>query len=285
MECPPRSVGLFGRGGTPGRASGGFFTPLFKNGVNKFVIAIPAAVVVIALALFIIIPGMSGNSYQKAEEKFISVVFSGITSGSSIGNKWDFTVEYEPSSQIRREMDLTDMILDGSLAIVDSQAVARIAFSNGGALLTDIICALDEDGLLVAFPGITDYFLRYLINADDSVWDFSKLDNKKLDSTFSDIVKLYFKLENEIAEVEKGVELACGTSSVKCDVYRMEFTEKATAKFLLDAIAEIKKNSNLMEFMSDLIVNTGGRPDDFEKALEEMEDELKTVDTDKRISE
>ena len=266
-------------GGPPGGPQGfGLILPQ-KKPLNKLLIIIPAAVIVVALAVVLVINVFAGNSYEKAEMKTFSGLFSGISSGGRL----DFTVDYEPSSQMTRETDIPDMMLDGSLYYGNQEALARAAFSADRDLITEVFLAFDSNGLSFALPDITDYYLRFLSDGEDSGLDMSKLDTSRLNDTFKEIGKLYFALARGISEVEKGVRLNVGNSTVSCDMYTMDFREEATAEFLLAAIREIRKNANLMDFMSDLVVSFGGRSSEFENMLYDLEDNLEDIRSNSRL--
>ena len=263
----------------PSQQSADYGAPPPKKGIPKFIFIIAAAVVVIVVAAILLIPALAGNSYQKAEMKFLS----GLASGANANGRWDFTLEYQPSSQLMKEADIYDIEIDGSLMYADQEFAARLAVWDDGDLISEILCAFDQDGLSVAFPDITEYYLRFLTGDIDSDFDFSSLDNKKLQATITEIGKKYFAFAKEIAVVEKGVPLSFASTSVKCDVYTMEFREKAVGLFMSDVLKEVRKNTNLVDFITEFVIANGGRQRDVEKQFDNMEDFFDELDTNRRL--
>jgi len=296
VEMPTGKTSCFcGRCGTPVAVSGNIAgnpyvqdfhvtgTPAKKKRTALF-IAIPVAVVIVVLAIVLIASAVSGSPYQKAELKFFSGMFSSLSDYSSgSGGKLDFTVEYDPSKQFASEADITNMQLDGSVGYGNSQAAAQLSFSSDGDVISNIICLYDNTGLSAAFPDISDYYLRWLLENGSSGVDMSKLDSKKAGATLKAIAKQYFKMADKIATVDKGVTLPVGDATLKCDQYTLDFNEQNMAEFLLAAIKELRRNSNLTDFLSGVIESYGGGSGDFLDALDEIESQLNDLNSNTRL--
>jgi hypothetical protein len=264
-----------------------------KIHIPKIFITIGAVAVVVIVAAVIAIPALAGNSYQRAEANFLKTITGVLPAVSSAGGgKLDFTAGYSPARWMQDEVDIPDMGLAGTLAYTEQQLAANLAFTSDGDKVSDIAFAYDGDAVTLALPELTQYFLRFPIGGGDSDAgiDMSKLDQKKLENTLTEIAKTYFKVTKDISEVEKGAELTGGGVTVKCDKYTIVFTEETVSQILLAAIGELRKNDNLMDFIASIgAASSNGYydadeiSDEIEDALDELEDMLSDFDDDDRL--
>ncbi|MDR2357139.1 MAG: hypothetical protein LBD92_03500 [Oscillospiraceae bacterium] len=267
--------------------------PTTGSRVPRLFIGIGATVIVVVTAVVFVASAFAGNSYQKAELNFIKALTSaGPAAAVKDGGVVDFTAEYSPAGWMDDYLDISDMSLAGSLAWAGQELAANLTLTSGGEKVSDIVYAYDGSEMTLALPDLTDYYLRLLSGEADSGagFDFSELDQKKLEATMTEIAKTYFDVANDISEVEKGVELTGGGLTVKCDKYTMNFTEDAVARIVLTAIAELRKNDNLLAFIaSAAALQYGGYYDaddileEIEDALDEAEDYFSDLDGDSRL--
>ena len=216
-------------------------------------------------------------------------VLPGVSSGGifgSTGSAWsssgsmlpftpgrlDFTLAFEPSAQLMMEADITGIELDGSLAFSEMQAMARLALLENRKLITEVFCALDEQGLSIAFPEITKYYLRFLTGGIDLGFDLNALDMGKFEATLRQIGNRFSNLADEISYVDRNVPLSFGSSTISCNKYTLEFGERETALFLIEALQEVRRNANLIDFITSLVVAGGGYTRDVDRMFDELDD-------------
>ncbi|MDR0944450.1 MAG: hypothetical protein LBM41_07985 [Ruminococcus sp.] len=228
---------------------------------NKMLIALIAAAVVILIlgsigvaALF----GAFGNgSYETAESKtFDALLDINNLGGLSDGYKYELSSKYKPSREVADRLtymseDLEDIdvvTLSAIISVFDNKALADIK-GDAGDYNLHAIGAFDGVVATVAFPEISDYHLAF-INDSTEDEDLPKLNYSKLQKTLKNIEKEYFKIAERSSEVKKNEELSGGDITVKADKYTFKFTKEDYYKFQLFIIDEIRKNDNLMEYIT-----------------------------------
>jgi hypothetical protein len=246
-------------------------TPQAKSSFPKPLIAVAAAVLITVCAL---IPSLAGNSsYQKAEANFLGSVLSGINSSGGKGTEITFSADYSPSD-FMEDSGVTGLTVSGNLQFDGEKAAATMSMSDDRGDGLDFVFAFGGTEMTLSIPEITDYYLRWLAGDADEQLDLNKLDRKKLSSTVKNISKIYFDAVKNETEVEKGVELSGGNTTVKCDKHTIVFTEEMVGKILGDAVKELRKNKNLLDFFSE--ISPGFYIEDI---LDDIEDAVARMDS------
>jgi len=233
---------------------------------SKFAMIGAAAIVVIVLAVILAVSATAGGSYEKAELAFIKSLTQ-VT--ETAGQKTQFSVAYEPSAELAPI--LGDISLAGTLSMLDTTAFADfILTANGDAV--HMIAGYDENAITLSLPEISEYYFKYIVGEEVN-FNTSELDMAELKKMLTPIMEEYFKLTNDAAVEEKNVNLTAGGITVKCTTYTIDFTYDMLDKLARTAIAELRKNDNLKEYL----YATLGTPSygyDFDDMLDELESAL-----------
>jgi hypothetical protein len=249
---------------------------------TKFKVSIPflAATTLVVVALIVgaifFIPMLTASPYQRAETAFFTSMFSSLPIDGG-GAEVAMSAKYAPGRAIR-DLGVPDISVSGVVSSVEMEALMDMSMKIGDTSIPTILLAVADSDVKVYIPDITKYYLQMTVDTGDSEIDISKLDQKKLATTLNNIGKAYFTAVKGDMKSEKGVTLSGGDVEVKCDKYTIEFTEKTLARFLAEALKEIRANENLVEFISE-IYSDG----DFKKALEDMEKEI--ADMEEKIAD
>jgi hypothetical protein len=201
----------------------------------------------------------SGNSYQRAEAKFISSLFdaAAVTSFQS-----DFSVRYRPSPRNVLDFVIPDVSLTGRVAANQTALFSEIALDIDGEKLSNIQLAFDTDVFMVLLPEISQYFLNIAIPADimglAQQADLSIIDQLKVLSTVSAIGQIYFDLAERNSEVSKDVTISGGGVSLRADRYEINFTEDFISELGIKALNEIKKNKSLIDYIDSIMQSMYG---------------------------
>ncbi|MDR3209585.1 MAG: hypothetical protein LBT36_03045, partial [Oscillospiraceae bacterium] len=244
------------------------------------------SVLVVAAAVVTALTLLAGSSYQKAELNFLKSLASAVPTEAAAGARLDFSADYSPSDVMRENLAFPQVSLFGSISAAGQRAAASLGVSAGGAELSDILVTLDGSAATLSVPDLTEYYLRWALGGEETdSLDLTSLDQKKLQTTLTGIAKTYFKLADEIAEVEKGVELTGGATTLKCDVYTLAFTEDVVAKLGTAIIEELRANDNLMDFIVTVMAAQGYEldADDLDDELDNALDELEELDGNTRL--
>jgi hypothetical protein len=252
---------------------------------NKMIIALIAAAVVILIlgsigvaALF----GAFGNgSYESAESKtFDALLDINNLGGLSDGYKYELNSKYKPSramtdglSYISEDLEDIDVVtLSAIISVFDNKALADVT-GDAGDYNLHAVGAFDGIEATISFPEVSDYYLAFISESSDDE-DLPKLNYSKLNKTFKNIQKEYFKIAERSSEVKKNEELIGGDITVKADKYTFKFTKEDYYKFQLFVIEEIRKNDNLMEYVTKAGPKNedGYYDDDYNWVVESVED-------------
>ena len=244
-----------------------------RKPIPKIAYIIAAAVVVVVVAAILFVPALAGNSYERAEGNFLGR-FTSVLGGSSLkNNAVDFTVQYTPG----RDFDelVPDITASGAFSYAENQAVGSLVFSSSDFDPLSLLLGYDGSELTILFPEISDYYLSLIAQLDDDVAvDMSELDQKKLAATIDNIIKIYNKTIKDDLQIEKNVELTGGNVNIKCDKYSIVFTQELIGRMLLDVVKEVRKNTNLMGFISNLLTDSGYDVEDILYDLEDMAEDM-----------
>ena len=238
-----------------------------KKPIPKFAFIITAAVVVVVIAAILFVPALAGNSYEKAEADFLGTFSSLFGLGESKGNALSLTLGYTPSSEF--EGFIPDLKANAEFSYAANQATGSISLSSSEFKSLSAMFGFDGSEITIQFPEITKYYLSALIPSDDDTFDLNTLDQKKLSTTLDNISKAYHKAIEDVIQTEKNVELTGGNASVKCDMYSIVFTEELIGKLLSEVVKEVRKNTNLMDFITSVL---GSANYDAQDMLYELED-------------
>ena len=261
-----------------------------KNGARPLLIGVGATAVAAVVVVLLFVTGvfsLGGSSYQRAESNFIQSLFSSATLAGAQGQKVDFQVSYEPPSELR--LGVYDIGLIGSVATKDQTTLANLLLSIDGETVSEIEAYANNGEYGLAIPGLSQYYIKVvmsqLLGGSDLGFDMSDLDQQKLQETLSAIGDAYFAMVDPVAETENGVQLSSGNVTVSCTSYTINFTEEMLATFLTDAITEIRKNQNLMDFIGDIMDSSGGMyGQSLDEILDEAYDQLRDYEaSDKRL--
>jgi hypothetical protein len=235
-------------------------------------LAVAGAALAIAAAAVFAVPALAGNSYQKAEARFLASVLSQAPLGGK-GIRADFSLEYEPGSgDIFGHMNA--LLLSGAFSSHGNSFLADFSLLSGGEKVTDCIVASGADVLTLSVPDLTRYALRLPV-AGTAAPDYASLDEEALAEMLADMLREYFRLVKPAAETEKGVALDIAGASVKCDAYTISFTEKMIAELLVSAIGEMLENDNFMEFLQNAADRQNPGEIRFDELLREAEEEIR----------
>jgi hypothetical protein len=259
----------------PAAASSAPVVTAAKPAMNIKWLPIAIGVVAIAIVVLIIVLLTSGGNgtYKSAESKNLSRFMSYASlDNPGKGQEATMAISYKPGD------DISDLVWENvGFDVADGITLSAKISALGETLLGDItgtlgeydvhgVVSFDGNRLTVALPEITDYFLFAPLDMSDE--ELPKMDMKALSKTINNITDSYFKLTDEIAEVEKGAELSKGGVTIKADKYTIEFTGDDLADFMQLALDEVRGNDNLMDYIDQI---TGGYAEDF---IEETESEL-----------
>jgi hypothetical protein len=252
---------------------------------NKMILALIAAAVLIliigTIATAALLGAFGNGSYEAAESKtFDALIGVNNLGGISDGYKYELAAKYEPSrdlsdrlSYISEDFEDIDVVtLSAIISIFDNKALADVSGSAGDYNLHGI-GAFDGTEATVAFPEVTDYYLAFISESTEDE-DLPKLNYSKLQKTFKNIEKEYFKIAEKSSEVKKNEDLTGGDITVKADKYTFKFTNEDYYKFQLFVIEEIRKNDNLMEYITKAGPKSedGYYDDDWNWVVESVED-------------
>jgi hypothetical protein len=260
----------------------------------KWFIVAAAAVVVVAAGAVFAIPALGANAYQRAEIAFFQGLVPKVPLTTDEGAEVEFDISYEPSGDVAY-LGVPDIALSGGMSYAGQNAAANFSMVADGETVSNIEAVFDGSELKLSAPDVTRYYLRWALGGaypTDAV-DFSSLDEKKLETSIAAVVKEYFRVTGELAEVEKGVQLSGGGVSVKCDKYTIGFTEDAVAQIGLAAVKELRANDELKEFICGIVLQQNryyyddydmdDMMSDFEDMLDEAEETLATLGGDGRL--
>jgi hypothetical protein len=251
---------------------------------NKLILALIAAGVLVlilgAIGAAALLGAFGNGTYEAAESKtFDALIGANNLGGISDGYKYEFASKYKPSRDLLNELHLSEdfedidvVTLSAIISIFDNKALADVS-GNAGDYNLRAIGALDGAEATVAFPEVSDYYLAFITESSDDE-DRPKLDYSKLKKTFENIEKEYFRVAAESSEVKKNDELTGGDITVKADKYTFKFTTEDYYKFQLFVIEEIRKNDNLMEYVTKAGPKSedGYYDDDWNWVVESAED-------------
>jgi predicted nucleic acid-binding Zn-ribbon protein len=252
---------------------------------NKMIIALIAAAVLILILGTIGVAALLGafgnGSYESAESKTFDALFAANDLGGiSDGYKYELTSKYKPSralldqlSYISEDFEDIDVVtLSAIISIFDNKALADVSGDVGDYNL-HAVGAFDGTEATVSFPEVSDYYLAFISESSDDE-DLPKLNYSKLQKTMKNIEKEYFKIAERSSEVKKNEDLTGGDITVKADKYTFKFTNEDYYKFQLFVIEEIRKNDNLMEYITKAGPKNedGYYDDDYNWVVESVED-------------
>jgi hypothetical protein len=265
-------------------------------------IIVTAAVIVIGGGVAAAFLGVFGNgTYESAEKANFTAIkaFSAIedAAGSLVttGKSVDFDFSYEPSEAIKTMlfgtaleemgMDLDKFTAAGNITELDGEMAADIDFSADDISI-NILTVLSEEGYVIAYPGISDYYQIYSTSTRDGETTGTVLDKTAFAKTISNIEDEYFKLTERIGEVTKDVEITGGGITVKADEYEFVFTKRDVYDLAKFAVAEFRANENLCTYVFEKIPfrpSTMETPADLvdlmEETIEEKYNESEDDDT------
>jgi hypothetical protein len=227
-------------------------TPAPKKLGFKQLLAIGIAAVVVIAAVIGGFAAFGGNSYSKAEANFLASLGNGLPILSDKGRKITFSAEYEPEGELTEI--ISAMELSGIFSQLGKNASAELELSLDGAKF-EFDALFDGSDLALSLPELLGTnWIKLAMLGDSGVdgggsIDLSLLDQKKLDKTAANIFKAYYTLAKDAAEVTKGKELTGGDVAVKCDEYVITFDEQLIYALAQAAIAEVRANQNLMDFI------------------------------------
>ncbi|MDR0904234.1 MAG: hypothetical protein LBM59_06340 [Ruminococcus sp.] len=269
---------------TPASVLDGAIASLPPSLQNKRLLALIAAVIlvfIIGVVTIIAVVVMSGNgSYKSAESKtFDALTSAGNFAGTGGGSSTEFDVTYTPSDELLESLSSLGILSNGS----DYLSVNGIVSVFGNSMLVDILGYTDDidayvvgtyngNEMTVAFPDATDYVLSYSVAKPEDEKVFT-LNKNALNKTLNAIEKEYFRIAENSYEVVKNDELKGGDITVKADKYTFKFTREDSLNFALFAIDEIRKNDNLVDY----ITKTYQQADedfDFDEILDDLESEI-----------
>ena|GEM_PF-2486903 len=223
---------------------------------------------VIATARIGVFPIFGNGTYETAEANFFKLLTENISGDK--GYKIDFDAGYTPSEQMILEgayPENSDLSYSGSLYALAPKFLADVTADIAGTELRGV-GVFDGQNLAFSLPDLSNYHVQYTNNG-------VALDDKALKTTFTNLIKEYFKLTKKIAEIEKGVELSSGSATVKCDQYTFDFNGEDLSPFITAAIKEIRKNKNFIEFIEHYRTANNiylYRDYDFEQFLDYLDD-------------
>jgi hypothetical protein len=145
-----------------------------------------------------------------------------------------------------------------------------------GDKLSGVEAEFDGKALTLAIPEISRYYIRGDLPNLEDLPDMPKLDQQRFMSMLGAIAEEYYKLADEATTVEKGVELTGGKMSVICDKYTIDMTQDFISEFGLAALKEIRKNTNLLDYIEAIMAASYSYEDIYD-ILDEVEDELREV--------
>ena len=254
-----------------------------KKSRKPLIIGSAGILAVAAVLIVLLVAGVfsGGGSYRTAETEFIDSLFSWGAAAPNTVQKTDFTIAYEPSRDMK--LGIYDIELEGSIVSKGAEALVDLALSVDGDRAVPIQAMLQNDALGLAIPDLSDYTLQVLLNqmmtgglfsTGSPGVDMDSLDAEKLQATLSAIGDAYFKAVEPATQVQEGVQLRGGGVTVICNQHTINFTGEVLVNFLKEAIAEIKKNDNLMDYLSQLANASGGVSieDTLDEVLYQLED-------------
>jgi hypothetical protein len=273
-----------------------------KRKLTVAIIAVVAAVLLIGGVTAAALLGVFGNgTYESAERKNLTALkaFSALEDAAKLaktsGTSVDFDFSYKPSDAIKTmlfgssleemDMDLNIFNAVGNITELDGEIAADVDFSADDISMNMFI-GLSEEGYVMAYPGISDYYQVYSTANEDSETAGTVLDKAALLTTYGNIEDEYFKLTERIGEVTENVEITGGGITVKADEYEFNFTERDVYDLAKFAIAEFRANDNLCEyifekipFMPSDIETSADMLDYLEEGIEEKYNESEDADT------
>ncbi|MCL2678297.1 MAG: hypothetical protein FWE85_04505 [Clostridiales bacterium] len=232
------------------------------------------AIAAVIMAILFLLPALASSSYEKAETNSFKALSQPLSSISGKGVKYEVSLEYKPGEGAREYLgdNIPDLSLNAVISLVGQKLLAEGRLTIDGDDI-DATLAMDGVDISLAFPGLTDFFLRWATDPN-SLTSASDLDMKKLNVTLNNIAKEYFKLADDIAVIDKNVPLSSGKVELKCDRYVMNFKEKDLMKLLISALKEVRKNNNLISYIDDNLGVYGGFANQLDEMIDSLEDEL-----------
>jgi hypothetical protein len=252
-------------------------SPQKKRRAKLFAV-IGAAAVIIAAAIFAL-PALAGNSYQKAELNFFKTILEAVPAedGPQRGAV-RFEADYIPAEWMLDGTGIEDVGLSGDLAYAGGQFAANLALSAGGDSVRNIVCAYDGEVATLALPDLTQYYFKLLLSGGGGAdFGLAQLDRKALETTFTEIAKVYFAAVKDVTEITKDTVISGGNVAIECDKYTIDFTEAVAAEIALSAINQLRQNGNLMQFIASAAAALSNQDDTYDGAgviLDELLDAL-----------
>ena len=165
-----------------------------KKKFNPAVIIVPAVILVMAAAVLLILLLSGKAGYKAAEGKFISQMFSGLSSALSESEKvsrepQSLSVSFEASnSQISDYIGISEISFTTDTAVNGEDIYARMCLAAGDRLFNGSLWFDSENSnVLMILPEISSVYLQTSVAAGDDVQNLN-IDSEKAVEALKDIV-------------------------------------------------------------------------------------------------